>query len=201
MKNTTIGVCLAGLISLTAALAAQTPPPQAPASPTGAGPAGPKDEKTISLTGCLQKGDRPNTYILSNVTGDTAAIFGRTATMAPRPTEPVKLGTAGTSGVAPMIVTLQETAGVSLAEHVGHKVEVTGMVVPQGRKKDDDAAGLTLPGANPPAGQAEARPAQTEARTDVNPENAGGREVGTAGAKAEPRVNVRTVNHISPKCS
>ncbi|MBI4476115.1 MAG: hypothetical protein HY654_03020 [Acidobacteria bacterium] len=211
MKNITIGLCLAGLIGFAGAIAAQTANPQKPAYPPTATAT---EEKTVTLTGCLQKGERPNTWVLKNVTGDTAAVFG---TM--KPAEPGK--PAGTAGTAALSVTLQPAAGVNLAEHVGHTVEITGMVVPQGRqpkKEDDQAAGPTVPpaipgatppsanpaGANPvnppaatpaipPAGDPAARPADPQVPADAA-------AIGTSGAKREHRVNVKTITHKAEKC-
>lgn len=188
MKNITKGLCLAVLLSFSAGLAAQQPPPAKPTTPPTM-PQTPaatmaKDDKSVTVVGCLQKGDKPNTWILTNVTGDTAAIFGTAST---RPSTP---GAAGTSGTA-MTVTLQPTAGVNLAEHVGHQIEVIGMVVPQGRPKKDDDAPAINPDSNPPAPPIPPA-ANPPAPTDV---------VGTSGSSMDHRLNVRTVNHKADKCS
>jgi hypothetical protein len=50
-----------------------------------------------SMTGCLQKGDEPNTYKLTNV-----------------------------EGTGPKTVEIVAASGVDLAPHVGHKVTITG---------------------------------------------------------------------------
>ena len=55
----------------------------------------------MSLTGCLQKGDEPNTFLLTNVTGATADRWELVG--------------------AP--------ASLKMADHVGHKVEVHGTAV------------------------------------------------------------------------
>ena len=55
----------------------------------------------MSLTGCLQKGDEPNTYLLTNVTGAAADRWELVG--------------------AP--------ASLKMADHVGHKVEVHGSAV------------------------------------------------------------------------
>jgi hypothetical protein len=55
----------------------------------------------MSLTGCLQKGEEPNTYLLTNVTGAAADRWELVG--------------------AP--------ASLKMADHVGHKVEVHGSAV------------------------------------------------------------------------
>jgi hypothetical protein len=55
----------------------------------------------LSLTGCLQKGDEPNTYLLTNVTGAAADRWELVG--------------------AP--------ASLKMDDHVGHKVEVHGSAV------------------------------------------------------------------------
>jgi hypothetical protein len=80
--------------------------------------------QTITYTGCVQTGSEARTYIL-----DQAVPVSRTTTT----TEQV-----GTSGAVVNTVTryaLVPSEKVELVEHVGHKVEVTGMVVPAGQSE------------------------------------------------------------------
>jgi hypothetical protein len=62
----------------------------------------------MSLTGCLQKGDEPNTFLLTNATGPGSAA---------------KIDRWELIG-AP--------ASLKMADHVGHKVQVTGHAVGAG---------------------------------------------------------------------
>ena len=70
--------------------------------PTGVAAKGPrKGHAAHTMTGCLQKGDEPNTFKLTNI-----------------------------EGTGPKMVELVETpSGVNLAAHVGHKVTITGASV------------------------------------------------------------------------
>ena len=83
--------------------------------------------------------------------------------------------TAGTAGGAATIKgqdvrLIGSPAGMNLKEHVGHTVEATGTIAPQSEKSSAPAA---TPGA--PA-------------------------AGAAGAKAEQRLNVKTMKHVETKC-
>ena len=59
----------------------------------------------MSLTGCLQKGDEPNTFLLTNATGTGAAATADRWELVGAP------------------------ASLKMADHVGHKVEVHGSAV------------------------------------------------------------------------
>ena len=73
--------------------------------------------QTTTFTGCLQTGTEAKTYILDKV-------------VATKTTEAV--GTSGeTSTVTKFDLVPEEM--VELQEHVGHKVEVTGVLVPAGK--------------------------------------------------------------------
>ena len=72
--------------------------------------------KPISYTGCVQTGTQTRTYVLQNV-----IPVSKTETT----------GTAGTMTTTTYAL-LPETT-VQLQEHVGHKVEVTGVLIPAGK--------------------------------------------------------------------
>jgi hypothetical protein len=77
----------------------------------------------VSYTGCLQTGTESRTYIL-----DKVVPLSQTTTAE----------TTGTSGVVTRTETryaLVPGEKVELTEHVGHKVEVTGMLIPAGESK------------------------------------------------------------------
>ena len=60
-----------------------------------------------SMTGCLQKGTAPNSYMLDNVEGNGPKTIGVVSSTA------------------------------NLAPHVGHKIEVTGVAVPANEAETD----------------------------------------------------------------
>ena len=83
------------------------------------------DAKVMTISGCL--GGGPSSFTLSNVVSATS------------PGDKKSEGKAvGTSGALDSYV-LTARDGVSLAPHVGHRVELMGVVVPPATKSDDDA--------------------------------------------------------------
>ncbi|HEY3129444.1 MAG TPA: hypothetical protein VGL91_08295 [Acidobacteriota bacterium] len=105
---------------------------------------GPKGGRMVTLTGCLQSGTEANTYTLTNVTG-TAVSTGKQ-------------------------IELMEGAKVSLKEHVGHKVEITGTRISAARAEK-------MEGVKGPGKKAE-----------------------RAEEKGEMHIRVTSVKHISPTC-
>jgi hypothetical protein len=73
-----------------------------------AGKSGYSHGSGMRLTGCLQKGDEPNTFLLTNVTGPGAAEKADRWELIGAP------------------------ASLKMADHVGHKVEVRGNAVGAG---------------------------------------------------------------------
>jgi hypothetical protein len=82
-----------------------------------------KGAQMVSYTGCVQGGSEERTFIL-----DKAAPITRTTT-----TEEV--GTSGTVTRTETRYVLVPDQTVQLVEHVGHKVEVTGILTPVGSKE------------------------------------------------------------------
>ena len=74
------------------------------------------DAKTMTFTGCVQTGTEARTYILQNV------VPVRTTTEA--------IGTGGTLTTTSYALVPEK---VEMQEQVGHKVEVTGVVIPAGK--------------------------------------------------------------------
>jgi hypothetical protein len=109
MTRKILASCLVALCSLVLALGAQSYEKKKPegkhATMEKKTTSAVPDSKSVSLTGCLKAGKAANTFTLSNVTGETATYR------------------------------LVGQGGVDLKPHVGHKVEVTGMRVPQGKGK------------------------------------------------------------------
>ena len=86
--------------------------------------------KEMTFTGCLQTGTADKTYILEKV-------------------EPVKTSEViGTSGTVASVTKydLVPSGTVELQEHVGHKVEVTGVTVPAGEGDAKIKTETKLPG-------------------------------------------------------
>ena len=80
-----------------------------------------------SFIGCVERGSAPNAFVLTVVEtpgarpqGQAQARAGQSAAQA-----------TGTSG-AMVGHKMELIGGTNMASHVGHKVEVTGMIVPQG---------------------------------------------------------------------
>ena len=74
------------------------------------------DAKTMTFSGCVQTGTETRSYILQNV------VPIRTTTEV--------TGTGGTLTTTSYALVPEK---VELQEHVGHKVEVTGVVIPAGK--------------------------------------------------------------------
>src|SRR5688572_933436 len=107
MKQKAIAISLTLACCIAFAVAAQAPSTET----KGQG-------KDVTLSGCLQAGTEPNTFTLKNVT------YTPVAGSETRPPELAKVDTE---------YRLAADANVNLKNHVGHKVEVTGMII---EKKD-----------------------------------------------------------------
>jgi len=103
MKRKITAICFTVACAVGLSLSAQTP--QTATETKG---------KTLTLTGCLQTGTEPNTFVLNNVTPGGKET---TSTPGAKPDELAK--------TEPSYI-LSPDAKVSLKEHVGHKIEVTG---------------------------------------------------------------------------
>lgn len=79
------------------------------------------DVQTVTYTGCVQTGTKTSNYILANV-----VPVSQTTTTA-------TTGTAGTTSETSTATTyeLVPTRTVQIREQVGHKVEVTGVLIPE----------------------------------------------------------------------
>jgi hypothetical protein len=75
-----------------------------------------EDAKTMTFSGCVQTGTEARTYILEHV------VSVSTTTEA--------VGTSGTLTTTSYALVPEK---VEMQEHVGHKVEVTGVVIPAGK--------------------------------------------------------------------
>ena len=79
--------------------------------------------KTLSYTGCVGAGTETRTYMLSKIVPVT------------RTTEAV--GTTGTTTITETSYMLVPGETVEIQQHVGHKVEVTGTLIPAGDTKTE----------------------------------------------------------------
>lgn len=165
MKRMLIATGLA--LTVAVSLAAQTPATpadrdQAPGKAAQSAAA----EKSVTLKGCLRAGDQPDTFVLADAAPATAAT-GTTG------------AATGAAAAAKQTVRLiGSPSGMNLKDHVGHTVEVTGMVVPQGAKSSTPAGttGTPAPGA------------------------ATGAAPGAASADTQQRLNIKTIKHVDAKC-
>ena len=80
-----------------------------------------KAPQMVTYTGCVQTGTETRSFILSKVV--------------PMSHSETTVGTAGTTTTTTTTYALVPDQKVELQTHVGHKVEVTGMLVPAGESK------------------------------------------------------------------
>jgi hypothetical protein len=78
--------------------------------------------KTVVYTGCLQTGTETRTFTLDKVVPVTASTS-------------VPTGTGGTITSTSTSYVLVPGEQVTLQQHVGHKVQVTGIMIPEGETK------------------------------------------------------------------
>jgi hypothetical protein len=78
--------------------------------------------KTVTYTGCVQSGTEARTFVLNKVVPVT--------TQSTQPT-----GTGGTITTTQTEYVLVPGETVTLQQHVGHKVQVTGVMIPEGKSE------------------------------------------------------------------
>ena len=120
MRSVFTGTLAAAVLGAVALVGAQQPSaaPQAPDKPAGQAERSQSDAKTQTITGCIQKGAGPDSFILAEA-GTGAAAPAPGAKPGEKP--------AGTSG-ATKSYALMAKPSEDLSKHVGHKVEITGTV-------------------------------------------------------------------------
>jgi hypothetical protein len=91
------------------------------------------EARTVSYTGCVGAGTETRTYVLSKAVPVT------------RTTE--SIGTAGSTTTTETSYILVPGQTVEVQEHVGHKVEVTGTLVPAGDSKTQSKTTIEREGA------------------------------------------------------
>jgi hypothetical protein len=128
MSATAAGVAM--MLSLHAAAQQQQPPASAPAPAENQTKITAEHAQTTTFTGCLQTGTEAKTYILDKVvqtkTTEIVGTSGETATVTKYELIP--------------------SEQVEMQQHVGHKVEVTGVLVPAGKGEAKIKTETKLPG-------------------------------------------------------
>jgi hypothetical protein len=127
--NRSILMAAAFACATVATAAAQTPSPSASKT----------DDKTVTVTGCLQDGSAmpagsttPAGFILAN------AMIGN-ASMPSSSSAVGTTGTAGTTASARGTSYVLEGHDADLKSHVGHKIEVTGTIEPKSKTSAEPA--------------------------------------------------------------
>ena len=134
-------------------------------------------EKVVTVTGCLRAGEEPSTFVLSSVKWHDKTPAGTSTT-----------GTAGTAGASDKGTTgatlrlVGSPSGVRLSEHVGHMVEITGVII-------DEV--LPRPSASMPDPVTTGTGGDQTSRTPQPPPT----------PKSEHTLNVRTVKMIGENCT
>jgi hypothetical protein len=169
MKRVFTGTCLAAVFAVGLSAQSTGTQPQTYGQEK-------KDSKDVTVTGCLRAGDEPNTYVLQDVKWDDkdkSATGAAAGTGAPTGTA----GAASAAMAATKIKLIGAPAGVQLSEHVGHTVQITGMLAPAAAKST--AGGAAAGAATGTAGTAGA----------------------AASAAKDQALNVRTVKMVSSSCN
>lgn len=161
MHRVAIGLCLATALGVSLAAQAGNPPagqqPPAttqPATPPATPPAQPPSSAASSpgemtLTGCLQKGAEGN-FTLTNVQADAKSGSGAAApTGTAGATTP---GAASSAAPAGATSTWSLKGGTDLANHVGHRIAVTGKAAAASAASGSTPGATTAPPATTTAG-------------------------------------------------
>lgn len=89
--------------------------------------------KAVSYSGCVQTGTEARSFVLAKV-----VPVGRTTT--------TEVGTTGTTTTTTTTYALVPGEKIEFQPHVGHKVEVTGIMIPAGDAKTDTTSKAERPG-------------------------------------------------------
>jgi hypothetical protein len=163
MHRVAIGLCLATALGVSLAAQAGNPPAgqqppsttAQPATPPATPPAQPPSSAAASagemtLTGCLQKGAEGN-FTLTNVQADAKSGSGGGA--APTGTAGATTpGAASSAAPAGATSTWSLKGGSDLANHVGHRIAVTGKAAAASAASGSTPGATTAPPATTTAG-------------------------------------------------
>ena len=141
--------------------------------------AGKSSGRTVTLTGCLQQGDTPGTYRLTNV--DMSGMHAKSGKASKAPSGTATSGGSTSGSESSMgnsgTVTLEAGGTVDLSKHVGHKVQVTGNWAEAGAGTSGTSGSSTAqPGSSASSGSASGN--------DMNSKS----------------LNVKSLKHISESC-
>ena len=127
MKRTFIGTCAAAALGLALTASAQQPPQPQPSQPTppaqAPAAAAEHSERATKLSGCLKAGMTPGSFELATGKKDKMAPPADAAGAAPASQAPAQDAMAKATSHN---VKLTAGAGVELAAHVNHQVELAG---------------------------------------------------------------------------
>ena len=156
MKTIAAAACAAGLALAMTASAQETTVKSTTKTSGG-------DAKTVSYEGCVGAGTETRSYMLNKVVPVS------------RTTEAV--GTSGTTTVTETRYMLMPTETVEIQQHLGHKVEVTGTMIPAGDFK-------------------------TETKTTIERDDAKDTHVKekTKGDNAMPQFRVTSIKDLAERC-
>jgi hypothetical protein len=122
------------------------------------------DAKTVTYSGCMQTGTEPRSFVLAKV-----VPVGKTTT---------EVGTSGATTTTTTTYMLVPAEKVQLQQHVNHKVEVTGVMIPAGDSKTETKTRTEREGAP-----------DTTTRETVKSEN------------AMPQFRVISIKSVAENCS
>lgn len=123
MKRTLIGTCTAAALGLALTASAQQPPQPQPSQPTPAAQAPAASAQEVKLSGCLKAGSGPGMFELATGKKDKMAAPSDAAAQPPAGQAPAQDAMAK---AASRNVKLSPAAGVDLAAHLNHQVELAG---------------------------------------------------------------------------
>ena len=138
MKQVLAPACLAAVFAV--GLSAQVPSSQAPSSTTTQTQTE-KQPGSVTLTGCVRAGEQPDSFVLANVSLDkekpaattSSTTVGTTGTGAPAASATATTTTTAPADLENSTVKLSGSpSGVTLSDHVGHMVQITGTLSPEG---------------------------------------------------------------------
>jgi hypothetical protein len=132
------------------------------------------DAKAVKFTGCLQTGAEPTAFVL-----ERAVPVGQTTI--------TTKGTTGTTTTTTTTYALVPAGSVEFQPLLGHKVEVTGVIVKPATATDDDAK------------------VKTKTETKIKTENAPDKKVKEEGKVTIPRgetaqLRVISIKHLADAC-
>jgi hypothetical protein len=150
----------------------------------------------VTLTGCLQQGETPDSFELENVqmtqkgTGGSSSSEPATGSTSATGSGTSSGMSAGMSGKDMGEVKLMASPDISLKEHVGHQVEVSGTMTGRGMMKDKSSttSSDTMGSGSSASSSSAAGTSGTAKDKDT-------------GKEGEHTLRVQSLKHISESCS